>query len=156
MQFVIKGSVLTPMSEQEKKVKIKLVSTIVPIEGEHETYEMWLEGSVVYKGGNDYLRYDEVQEDQTIRTTIKLATHGAVILRNGAVKMRMPLNLEQPELGHYESMYGSLPIETTTHQLAIEQLAGGATRFMTQYDLRVAGDSVGHYTLEIHFTEVEA
>lgn len=142
------------MSEQEKKVKIKLVSTILPTNGERETYEMWLGGSIVQKGGNDYLRYEEVQQEQTIRTTIKLAEQGTVILRNGAVKMRMPLNIDQPEIGHYESMYGALPLETTTHQLAIEQQASGSTRFTTQYDLRVAGNSVGNYTLEIHFTEV--
>ena len=142
------------MSEQEKKVKIKLVSTILPTDGERETYEMWLEGSVLQKAGNDYLRYEEVQQDQTIRTTIKLAEHNTVILRNGAVKMRLPLNVAQPEIGHYESMYGSLPLETTTHQLAIEGQVDGSTRFTTQYDLRVAGNSVGNYILEINFTEV--
>lgn len=144
------------MSEQEKKVKVKLVSTILPTEGERETYEMWLEGSITHKAGNDYLRYEEVQEDQKIRTTIKLAGRDTVILRNGAVKMRMPLNIEQSEIGHYESMYGSLPLETTTHQLAIDAQADGSTRFLTQYDLRVAGNSVGNYTLEINFTEVNA
>lgn len=144
------------MSEQEKKVKIKLVSTILPTEGERETYEMWLEGTILRKAGNDYLRYEEVQQDQTIRTTIKLAGHDTVILRNGAVKMRMPLNMERSEIGHYDSMYGSLPLETTTHQLAIEAQVDGSTRFITQYDLRVAGNSVGNYTLEIHFTEVSA
>lgn len=144
------------MSEQGKKVKIKLVSTILPIGGERETFEMWLEGTVLEKGGHHYLRYEEVQTDDTIRTVIKLAEQDTVILRNGAVKMRMPLNVEQSELGHYESMYGSMPIETKTHQLTIEKLANGVGRFMTQYDLAVAGNSVGNYKLEIQFTEVQA
>lgn len=150
----MKRGVNTPMSEQQKKVKIKLVSTIVPTGEASETYEMWLEGNVVTKAGNEYLRYEEVQNEQTIRTTIKLAEQGTVILRNGAVKMRMPLSTEQREIGHYESMYGALPLETATYQLAIEQQPNGSGRFTTNYDLIVAGNSVGNYTLDIQFTEV--
>lgn len=61
------------------------------------------------------------------------------------------------ENGHYESPFGSLPIITDTHQLAIdvqknEQVSG---RFHTQYDLIIGGNSVGSYTLDIQFTEVQ-
>lgn len=144
------------MSEQGTTMKIKLVSTILPTDGERETYEMWLEGTLVQKAGQDYLRYEEVQEDQTVRTTIKLVQEQALIMRSGSVKMRLPLNVAQHEQGHYESMHGSLPLETKTHQLAIEQLPNGTGRFMTQYDLMIGGSSVGHYTLEINYTEVQA
>lgn len=144
------------MSEQGTKVKIKLVSTILPTDGERETYEMWLEGSLVKKAGTDYLRYEEVQEDQTIRTVVKLAQNQALIMRSGSVNMRLPLNLEQNERGHYESIYGSLPLETKTYQLAIERKPNGSGHFATQYDLIIGGASVGNYTLEINFTEVQA
>lgn len=144
------------VKETGKTVKIKIVSSIIPTDGELEKYEMWLEGNFIEKGGSSYLRYKEVQDDLEIQTTVKLTENQSVIMRKGGVNMRLPLNLNRREDGHYESPMGSLPITTNTHQLSLEvnkdQQASG--RFSTQYDLIIGGNSVGHYTLEIHYSEV--
>ena len=143
-------------NESGKTVKIKLVSSIIPTEGELEQYEMWLEGSCVEKGNSHYLRYEEVQEDLQIQTTIKLNESNSFIMRKGGVNMRLPLNPDLRENGHYESPFGSLPLTTDTHQLAIEvvQREKVSGQFKTQYDLIIDGNSVGHYKLDIQFTEV--
>lgn len=143
-------------NESGKTVKIKLVSSIIPTEGELEQYEIWLEGSCVEKGNSHYLRYEEVQEDLKIQTTIKLNEANSFIMRKGGVNMRLPLNPDLRENGHYESPFGSLPLVTDTHQLAIEvvQSEKVSGQFKTQYDLIIGGNSVGHYKLDIQFTEV--
>ncbi|MCM3722609.1 MULTISPECIES: DUF1934 domain-containing protein [Solibacillus] len=143
-------------NESGKTVKIKLVSSIIPTEGELEQYEMWLEGSCVEKGNSHYLRYEEVQEDLQIQTTIKLNEANSFIMRKGGVNMRLPLNPDLRENGHYDSPFGSLPLVTDTHQLAIEvvQSEKVSGQFKTQYDLIIGGNSVGHYKLDIEFTEV--
>ncbi|AMO84252.1 hypothetical protein B857_01012 [Solibacillus isronensis B3W22] len=143
-------------NESGKTVKIKLVSSIIPTEGELEQYEMWLEGSCVEKGNSHYLRYEEVQEDLQIQTTIKLNEANSFIMRKGGVNMRLPLNPDLRENGHYESPFGSLPLVTDTHQLAIEvvQSEKVSGQFKTHYDLIIGGNSVGHYKLDIQFTEV--
>ena len=134
-------------------VKIKLWSSILPVEGDAETYEMWLEGQLIAKNGMSYLRYEEVQEGKTIQTTIKLTEDRAVIMRSGAVNMRLPLNTTQQERGHYDSQYGSIPLITKTHEIAI--LSDDKRRtFKTTYDLIIGGNLVGNYTLDIKFTEV--
>ena len=136
-------------------VKIKLWSSILPTEGDAETYEMWLEGQLIDKNGTSYLRYEEVQDDKKIQTTIKLTENRAVIMRSGAVIMRLPLNTTQQERGHYDSQYGSIPLITKTHEIAI--LSDDKRRtFKTTYDLIIGGNLVGNYTLDIKFTEVEA
>lgn len=143
-------------NESGKTVKIKLVSSIIPTEGELEQYEMWLEGSCMEKGNSHYLRYEEVQEDLQIQTTIKLNEANSFIMRKGGVNMRLPLNPDLRENGHYESPFGSLPLVTDTHQLAIEvvQSEKVSGQFKTHYDLIIGGNSVGHYKLDIQFTEV--
>lgn len=143
-------------NDNGKTVKIKLVSSIIPTEGELEKYEMWLEGSCIEKGGNHYLRYEEIQEDIRIQTTIKLNESRGFINRSGGVNMRLPLNPGMRENGHYESPFGSLPLTTNTHQLAIDitQNESVSGRFNAQYDLIIGGDSVGRYTLDIQFMEV--
>lgn len=114
---------------------------------------MWLQGTFIEKSGTQYLRYEEIQDDQTIRTTVKLTNDQAFIMRNGGVNMRLPLNTTQPEHGRYESKFGSIPLMTETNQLSYERLETGG-QFRTEYELIIDGSSVGNYTLEINYTEV--
>jgi uncharacterized beta-barrel protein YwiB (DUF1934 family) len=141
------------VSDVGTDVKIKLVSSIIPTEGEQETYEMWLQGTFIEKSGTPYLRYEEMQDDQTIRTTVKLTNEQAFIMRNGGITMRLPLNTAQPERGRYESKFGLIPLMTETNQLSYERLETGG-QFRTAYELIIDGSSVGNYTLEINYTEV--
>ncbi|KGR85732.1 DUF1934 domain-containing protein [Lysinibacillus odysseyi] len=141
------------MGDVGTDVKIKLVSSITPTEGEQETYEMWLQGTFIEKSGTHYLRYEEVQDDQTIRTTVKLTNEQAFIMRNGGINMRLPLNTSQQERGRYESKFGLIPLMTETNQLSYERLETGG-QFRTEYELIIDGSSVGNYTLEINYTEV--
>ena len=66
-------------NEVRSQVNIKLISTIRPNDGESESYEMWLKGQLLEKAGSLYLKYDEVQEDKTIRTTMKLGHENIAI-----------------------------------------------------------------------------
>lgn len=143
-------------NDYAKAVKIKLITKIRPIEGEPETYEMWLQGSYIEKLDNAYLRYEEVQDGQSIRTTMKLGNDQALIIRGGAVNMRLPLNKHDEQLGNYESEFGSLPVITRTHALEFQRQSSDekSGRFSVQYDLIMGGQMVGNYTVNIQFTEV--
>lgn len=145
------------MNVVERNVNIKLNSTILPTDGETENYEMWLNGSFIQKSGKTYLRYEEVLDEKTIRTTVKMDNNQALILRSGEVKMRLPFNTVQNELGHYDTLYGSLPVITKTHQLSHEHNEEGLIKgyFNVQYDLIISDQSVGKYTLEIQYSEVQ-
>ena len=140
-------------NETTNNVKIKLVSSITPLEGDAETYEMWLQGAFIEKAGSPYLRYEEVQENQSVMTTIKLASEKALILRSGAVKMRLPLNIDQHEAGHYKNALGEIPIGIQTNTLNFDG-AQKSGQFTANYDLLIDGNSVGNYALEIHYQEV--
>lgn len=146
------------MPNVEKNVKIKIVSTIRPTDGEQQTYELWLLGSFIKKSDKMYLRYEEIIEDQTIKTTVKLNNEDALILRSGAVNMRLPFSTEAKQHGHYDTMYGTLPLQTKTHQLVFEHVEEQniSGTFHVQYDLIISGQSVGEYKLEIQYTEGQA
>ena len=94
-------------------------------------------------------------DDKTIHTTVKMANDQALILRGGDVKMRLPFNTLQKERGHYDTQFGTIPIIVQTHQLNHQQLNDEVISgtFTTQYDLIISGQSVGQYTLEIHYSE---
>ncbi|MGE7942993.1 DUF1934 domain-containing protein [Lysinibacillus xylanilyticus] len=141
-------------NEARSQVNIKLISTIRPIDGESESYEMLLTGQLLEKAGSMYLKYEEVQEDKTIRTTMKLGNEQALIMRAGAVKMRLPLNIIEQQTGHYESELGSMPLVIDTKKMTFTKQAISGD-FHVQYDLLMGGQSVGNYTLDITFTEVQ-
>lgn len=142
------------VNEEKSQVNIKLISTIRPIDGESETLEMWLDGQLINKADSLYLKYEEVQDEKTIRTTMKLDKERALIMRAGAVKMRLPLNIFEQQIGHYESEFGSMPLVTQTKNMLFtrHEMRGG---FHVQYDLLMGGQNVGNYTLDITFTEVQ-
>ncbi|QSB12219.1 DUF1934 domain-containing protein [Lysinibacillus sp. FSL K6-0057] len=141
-------------NEVRSQVNIKLISTIRPSDGESESYEMWLKGQLLEKAGSLYLKYDEVQEDKIIRTTMKLGHEKALIMRAGAVSMRLPLNIIEQQKGHYESELGSMPLVIDTKKMTFTKQAISGD-FHVQYDLLMGGQSVGNYTLDITFTEVQ-
>ncbi len=141
-------------NEVRSQVNIKLISTIRPSDGESESYEMWLKGQLLEKAGSLYLKYDEVQEDKIIRTTMKLGHEKALIMRAGAVSMRLPLNIIEQQKGHYESEFGSMPLVIDTKKMTFTKQAISGD-FHVQYDLLMGGQSVGNYTLDITFTEVQ-
>lgn len=141
-------------NEVRSQVNIKLISTIRPSDGGSESYEMRLKGQLLEKAGSLYLKYDEVQEDKTIRTTMKLGHEKALIMRAGAVSMRLPLNIIEQQKGHYEGEFGSMPLVIDTKKMSFTNRAVSGD-FHVQYDLLMGGQSVGNYTLDITFTEVQ-
>lgn len=139
-------------------VKIKLITTVHPTEGEPETYEMWLRGNYIEKAGNAYLKYEEMQQDQTIKTTIKLGQQQALIVRSGAINMRLPLHSNEQQMGHYDSELGLLPLIIDTKQIDFQPKRRNEQigTFTAQYNLKMNGQSVGHYIVDIQFTEVQS
>lgn len=135
-------------------VKLKIVTTITQQDTDPEQYELWSEGIIMQKRDQIYLRYEEVQEQQHMHTTVRFGQEDAIIIRNGDIKMRMPFVLGQAQKGHYNSEYGQLPIVTLTKEMKFEpseSLQNG--RFYLQYELLIGGQSVGDYALELNYTE---
>ena len=137
------------MSQQ---VKIKLKTTIQQPLEEPEIYELWVSGLLYEKGSNSYLKYEEVQEEKAIKTTVKMGLNEALILRSGGVTMRLPFLVDMEQVGSYESEYGSLMVHTKTRQIQFEKNKH-AGHFIVHYDFIVSGQPVGEYTLEFHYTE---
>jgi len=136
-----------------KQVKVKLKTTIRQPNEEPEIFELWATGNLIEKRGNSYLKYEEMQDDNKINTTVKMGDSEALILRSGGVNMRLPFLKNAEQNGSYESEYGVLMVSTMTRKITFEQNNQDGY-FVVQYDLNVSGQPVGEYTLEFHYTEV--
>ncbi len=131
-------------------VKIR-VKTDVAHEGENETFELSLFGRLFKKDGSTFLKYDEVQEEGVVHTIVKLADASALILRSGALKMRMIFEEGQRLNGSYESQYGTLLVTTDTETFTHNTTSTGTGRAKLVYKLLMQGEAVGIYTMNIHY-----
>ena len=82
------------MSTIEVPMKIN-VKTTIHQQGGKEVYELAVFGRYLEKDGASFLKYEEVQDEGSVRTIVKVAGDKALILRGGAVKMRLPFRLHK-------------------------------------------------------------
>lgn len=134
-------------------VKISVKTTIRNGQ-DQETYELITFGEYIRKSSSSYLRYEEVTEEGSIQTTVKIAEREGSILRNGAVKMRLPFQKNKYLSGSYETPYGTLEMGTKTSRISHEFNEGirkGEIDLL--YDLKMQGTHAGTYHLLISFEE---
>ncbi|MFP5107279.1 DUF1934 domain-containing protein [Neobacillus sp. C211] len=135
------------MSSTEIPMKIN-VKTTIHQHGSKEVYELAVFGRYLQKDGASFLKYEEVQEEGNVRTIVKVAGDEALILRGGAVKMRLPFRLHKKLRGSYEMPFGTF--ETMTLAKRIEHSDG---LIDILYDFTMQGSHAGTYHLEITFQE---
>src|SRR3954453_18826680 len=133
----------------EVPMKINVKTTIHQQEGS-ETMELTVFGRYFEKDGATFLKYEEALEEGTVRTIVKIASDEALILRGGAVKMRLPFKLHKKLRGSYEMPFGVFETMTMTRRLAQSQ---GLIDIL--YDFTMQGSPAGTYHMEIPFQEEE-
>jgi uncharacterized beta-barrel protein YwiB (DUF1934 family) len=146
---------LTDINSESTPVKIHLKTTIT-VGDESDAFELVSFGRYYEKGDAFFLKYDEVQEEGTIHTIVKVIDTQALILRSGAVKMRMVFNEEEEMNGSYESELGTLLLTTKTKKLShTKNLSKTEGDFNLSYELIMQGSPVGDYEMSINFKEEE-
>ncbi|TQR18165.1 DUF1934 domain-containing protein [Psychrobacillus soli] len=134
----------------KKTVTVRLLSTIKHPDTAAETFDIQTTGELTIKGEQPYLVYEEMQNEKTVKTTVKLNSDSALILRSGGVKMRLPFVQGERQTGSYDPGYGVMMITTNTKQLNFED-----GHFRVEYELLINEEIAGTYTLELIYTEAD-
>ncbi len=134
-------------------VKIHL-TTVIRLDNEEEKYELTVFGRHYRKKNAVFLKYDEVQEDGTTHTVVKISKDEALILRSGHIKMRLRFRMSEELEGSHESSYGSLFLTTKTKHLKHQQSEDTCEgQFSLIYDLYMQGTQAGQYEMKIDYKE---
>jgi uncharacterized beta-barrel protein YwiB (DUF1934 family) len=136
------------LSIPELPVKINVKTTI----DQEETFELLVFGTYFEKGNAAYLRYEEAMEEGSVRTIVKMGTGDALILRGGAVKMRLPFEVNRKLNGSYEMPFGQFATETMAKRIDYSY-ENGKGSFSVLYDFSMEGAPTNIYELEIAFQE---
>ena len=138
----------------DQPVIIRLQSSIRHPGQDEETHELETLGRYIEKSNTSYLKYDEVANDQEIRTTVKMGNAEALIMRSGAVDMRLPFIADGERPGAYGNGPANFKLIVKTNRLELterEDVLGG--RFGVAYELHAEGALLGTYELIITYTE---
>ncbi|MEI5909046.1 DUF1934 family protein [Bacillus spongiae] len=133
-------------------VKIHLTTSISQ-EGEKETISFTTFGRYYQKAGAYFLKYDEVLEEGTVKTIVKVKETTGLIMRSGALKMRLAFDLRTKMNGSYESAHGTFLLQTTTKKLSHTMLSDTEGEILLIYDLSMQGSVVGTYKMNITYKE---
>ena len=131
-----------------RNVDVRLKSTIRHVGQAADKHELATSGTVVEKAGKTYLQFVESQNDQEVRTTVKLDESDALIMRNGAVQMRLPFSVGEVRPGTYGSGPATFDLLVKTTKLEV-----GADTFKAHYELHANGALLGKHELIITYTE---
>ncbi len=140
----------------ERPVTIRLHSSIRHPGQDQETHELKAKGRLIEKAGTSYLQYVEEQNGQSIQTVVKMSAQDALIMRKGAVTMRLPFIAEGERLGEYGTGPASLKMLVRTKKLDfVEEMERetASGRFAVTYELHADGSLLGTYELMITYTE---
>jgi uncharacterized beta-barrel protein YwiB (DUF1934 family) len=141
--------------EKERNVKIRLHSSIRHPGQDEEKHELTATGLLIEKAGKSYLKYEEEQQSgKPIQTIVKLDSTDALIMRRGAVNMRLPFIKAGERPGTYGNGPATFDLVVKTGKLDFtkqEDNSGG--RFNVNYDLHAEGSLLGTYELTITYTE---
>lgn len=119
-----------------------------------ETYELIVFGQYQETSTAAYLRYQEAMEVGAVNTTVKITEDELLILRSGALKMRMVFRCNKPVSGTYHSPHGYMEIVTEAHAFAHNHnTKTNEGNIALQYDLSMQETLAGTYQLEIKYEE---
>jgi uncharacterized beta-barrel protein YwiB (DUF1934 family) len=146
---------LTVSNSEYIPVKVHL-KTVITSGDEQDSIEFSAFGRYYEKADSIFLKYDEVQDEGTIRTIVKLSDENALILRSGAVKMRLVFKENEQLNGSYESQIGTLLLLTKTKQLSHKRKNSEKSgEIRLDYQLMMQGSTVGNYEMLITYKEEE-
>lgn len=127
---------------------VTLRSTIIHEGQEAESHELESAGEIIVKAGKTFLRFEEKQNGQQIRTIVKLDKEDAFVMRSGAVQMRLPFTPGEMRPGTYGNGPALFNLLVKTGKLEVTN-----ERFTVHYELHAEGALLGKHELTIHYTE---
>lgn len=135
-------------------VNVSLHSSIQHPGQEKESQEIQLTGRYIEKTQSSYLKYEEKQNGGIVKTTVKMSKDDALIMRSGAIAMRLPFSLTEQKLGQYGNGPVQLKLGVKTKHIEFKEEPDRSNgRFSVHYELIDGEEIVGIYELTMIYTE---
>ncbi|WP_439443526.1 DUF1934 domain-containing protein [Listeria aquatica] len=142
------------MVKERKPVRIQITNLVRQMDALEKT-EITVPGVFYRDEGNIYLHYEEQHVEGKIRSVLKVSETELLLLRNGAVNMRLHFFKDKSKsTASVESGAGKFLFESelvSYNEVFNQDTAQGEVAF--QYDLLSAGTYVGSYEVTMRIEE---
>jgi uncharacterized beta-barrel protein YwiB (DUF1934 family) len=145
--------------DQDTELSVALaISSEVHFSGEKEKHYTETDGKLYKRGDVTYLQYkEEIEGAGSVNNVIKITNAGILIIRSGSVSMKQKYLIGQTTKGMYDSPYGQLWMETTTHEMNFRWNQQNQTGDLKlAYELVLQGEHTGTHRIKINFQEAKA
>ncbi|WP_350343580.1 DUF1934 domain-containing protein [Proteinivorax tanatarense] len=127
-----------------------IISSSQNNEGERSNIQVDAKGKLYTKSGTDYIVYDEPEGtglDGTT-TTVKVKEGKVTLIRSGMTNMKQIFFPGEKTESIYKTPYGNFLVEVDAQNVEVQKF-DNEIKIYLEYNLRVAGESVGHQTLNL-------
>ncbi|WP_339252024.1 DUF1934 domain-containing protein [Sporosarcina sp. FSL W8-0480] len=135
-------------NSEGRNVRVQLQSSIRHDGQTADNHELTASGILIEKAGKTYLQFEENTDGQQVRTTVKLDKPDALIMRTGAVQMRLPFTVGEIRPGTYGAGPATFDLFVKTTKLEVTE-----NRFTAHYELHAEDALLGIHEMTIHYTE---
>ncbi|MDN4606047.1 DUF1934 domain-containing protein [Sporosarcina highlanderae] len=135
-------------NKEGRTVDVLLQSSIRHDGQTTDNHELTASGVLIEKAGKTYLQFEEKLNGQQVRTTVKLDEPDALIMRTGAVQMRLPFTACEIRPGTYGAGPATFDLLVKTTKLEVTE-----NRFTAHYELHTEDALLGIHEMTIYYTE---
>ncbi|OEF96739.1 DUF1934 domain-containing protein [Desulfuribacillus alkaliarsenatis] len=114
-----------------------------------EKIENWYEGVLQVKEGTTYIHYNDTEQDEEIKTVIKIEGQEVTILKFGNIKSKQKFIKGKQHYSEYETPFGVLPLEVDTKDMVVEFVSRDDGFIQIDYVLDIAGERLGSRKVDI-------
>jgi uncharacterized beta-barrel protein YwiB (DUF1934 family) len=104
------------------------------------------------KRNAEFIRYQEVIDDATVKVTIKIEQSGVKIIRKGDINMNLHFVEGEDTFTLYEVGGGRIPLTVRTHSI-LHFVTDHGGKLKVHYDLWQEEEKMGTYQFEITYKE---
>ena len=119
------------------EAKLNILTTQYDEVGSVDTIEVNTVGKLFEKNKDIYIVYDESEEGQKVKTTIKISDDEVSIKKFGNINSLMVFKEEYKHLTKYRTNQGLFIIETETNKLIIDKSENNYIQLNIEYNINI-------------------
>ncbi|MET3506726.1 DUF1934 domain-containing protein [Halalkalibacter oceani] len=137
----------------QRSIKMRF-QTRIDHQDHTDAYEFTTRGELFHKGKHDYLRFEEVLNNETIQTTMKWNGRELILIRQGVILMRQTFIAGETTVGRYVTPEASWETTAVTEKVFVQWPAGKVKgRIDLTYQFELQGQATGKHTVRLTLEE---
>ena len=133
---------------EPQKARLRVVSLMRDPDGQKNEIKNAHVGTCLDDGNEVVLEYEEMQDGERARITLKAAQGRAEMLRKGLTSARLTFVPGEKMSSAYVTMYGEIPVMVHTRQVVILRTENGGD-LLLNYDVYVGAEMTARTELRV-------